>query len=190
MAKPVSGMPKYKITLYQTYYKNEQDYYSERRSLAKLSNSQYKLTLTPDGSNGYQVDVGNSKAKIITGYDFQEVSISENYTVFDKAATISQAIVTVNGKEYNYPTDARIPITFTGGQVRFDKNQGDGVTKVVLKDGTVLDADNFYVEYGNNVAAGKGSFTVILKRNSEGDYPYGGKATFNFTIGNAANVVL
>ena len=190
VAKPVSGQPKHKITLYQTYYKNKDDYSAGRRSLAKLSGSQYKLILIEEGSNSYHVAVDNSKAKIITGYDFRQVTIGENYTVFDKAATITGVKVKINGREYNYPTDTNLPISFTGGQIRFDKNPDEGVMEVILKDGTVLDSDHFYVEYGDNVGAGKGTFTVILKRNSEGEYKYGGKATFRFTIGNVGSVVL
>jgi hypothetical protein len=187
VAKPAKGQPKYKIDLYQTYYKNEADFYDGRMSLAKLSTGQYKLTLTPKGSNNYAVTVGNTKAKVITGYDFQNVKIAEDYTVYDKTAAITGATVRVNGEVYNFPEDAGKPITFTGSQIRFDKKAGDGVTKITLKDGTELGPDSFYVEYGDNVAVGKGksggSFTVILKMNGKGEYSSGGKATFNFTIG-------
>ena len=115
------------------------------------------------------------------------MTIAKDYTVFDKSAVITGATVMVNGQEYNFPADAGKPITFTGNQIRFDRKYGDGVTKITLKDGTELGPDNFYVEYGDNVATGKGksggSFTVILKINTDGEYSFGGKTTFRFTIG-------
>ncbi len=179
VAKPSKGALKYKIDLYEAYFKNKDDYLHGRYSLAKINPSQYKLTLTEEGSNSYKVTVENSKAAIITGYDFTNVSIFDNYTAYDKSAAVASATVNYKGVEYNFPADSSKPIPFTGDQIRLN------VTSVTLKDGTVLGPDNFYVEYGNNITEGKksGTFTVILKKNSGGTYEYGGKGKFTFAIG-------
>lgn len=193
--KPSRGNLQPKITLYQAYYKNGADLDAGRMSLAKIGSGQYKLLLTENGTNNYSVMIGNSKAKIITGYDFNNVALEKDYTIYDSSATIVGAKVSFNGEEYDFPADSKRPLPFKGGQIRFDKNPGDGVISVTLKDGTVLDADNFTVEYGNNnsVGTGKkgGSFTVILKRNSgAGTYQYGGRKTFYFTITGVDGIVI
>jgi hypothetical protein len=48
------------------------------------------------------------------------------------------------------------------------------------------------VEYGDNVASGKGkgSFTIILKQNGAGSYSFGGKKKFTFTISDVEGIVL
>ena len=190
--KKTSKAPTPKITLYQTYYKNEKDYYNGMMSLAALKTDQYKLTLTQADASGnkYDVAVDNKKAKILTGIDFDGVTLDGGYTVYDAAATITGATVMYNGKEYQFPADAKVPIPFKGRQIRFD-GVGNGVTSVRLKDGTVLDGDDFYVEYGDNISQGTGSFTVVLKRNAVTDqYKYGASKKFSFSISKADSIVL
>ena len=190
VSKPAKGSVSPKIELYQVYCDK-----NGNKALAKINKSQYKLTLTENGSNRYSVVVSNTKPKMITGYDFSNVKIAEDYTVYDSTASIVGARVKVNGQEYSFPMDNSTSFTFTGSQIRFDKKAGDGVVSVTLKDGTELTPDDFTVEYGDNTAIGTGkkggSFTITLKRNDKtATYKYGGKATFYFSISKSGTIVM
>ncbi len=174
--KKTDGTLKPKITLYQAYFKNQSDYTDGNLSLAKVAASQYKLEPSVFSGCAYNVAVSN-KGK---AYSFSNVKLGDYYTVYDEAAKIASVTVKYKGEEFTFPGDETKEITYTGSQIRFDS-----ISSITLSNGEVLGSDDAYIEYGNNIKAGKknGSFTVILKRNAVKDsFKYYGTKKFKFTI--------
>ena len=158
------------ITLYQTYFKNKNDRYFGRLSVAPLKNNQFTAVGIKKSENESRVRISAGGNPLITGFKFGDnIYTSSLYHMYDEKAEIAAVKVRYKGQELTFSA-ADIPtLVFEGGQIRFDRNADDGIINVTLKNGTELKAANAELLYGDNIAAGKkkGSVTVKLKYNSE-----------------------
>ncbi len=179
---------KVKITLYQTCFKNEAEYNEKRMSLAKIDPKQYDFTLKgiEGEDHAFLVTVTNKAGMLPaeTGFDFGTgKTLLADYTVYDKAAKITSVTVKKGSETYTLPADSSKPITFTGGAIKFDE-----LVSATLNNGETVDGNSLRAEYKKNVATGKGTITVYLKRETTGyTYKYGGSGKFTFTIQKAAD---
>ncbi|MCR5304139.1 MAG: hypothetical protein K6E33_06200 [Lachnospiraceae bacterium] len=177
-----------KIKLYQVYYKDAADEKKGKLSMASLNSKQFKITTTDiSGTNCCSMDAVFSAQPLISGFNTCDIPLQSAYGEYDAAAKIESATVVYQGSTYTFDAKADVSFPFEGRQIRFDRGEysEDGVISVTLKDGTVLDSENFRVEYGDNIVAKKkgGTFKIILKQNSSTNlFPYGGTAQFKFTI--------
>lgn len=175
------------VSIYQTYYSNRKDRNDLMLSLAPLSSRYYSILKTDETGNSCRLTVRFDGTPVITGFEPDDIPIEGVYSEYAEPAKITGATVVYKGKSYVFEKGSSVALPYEGRQIRFDRNpeKGDGVSEVVLSDGTRLGKNGFYVEYGDNLSAKKngGWFRVVLKQNdASGSFAYGGKAVFKFSI--------
>ncbi len=175
------------VKIYQTYYKNKNDYYNSRLSVAEVREGQYAIETETENANRYRIRLVSAANPIIAGFDIKDnVHLQQYYNIYDEKAVISSVRIRYKDSEYDFSAKEIPEFAFEGGQIRFDRNISDGIISVTLANGTVLGADDCDLSYGLNCASGKksGSITVKLKYNDNTKtFKYGGSGTFKFDIG-------
>ncbi|MCR4763046.1 MAG: hypothetical protein K5696_05915 [Lachnospiraceae bacterium] len=191
--KGVVGLGNPGVKLFQTYYKNEADRERGKLSLALIKPNQYSLDRESETDNSCDLVVSFTGTPVITGFRETSIPIDGSFSVYDSTAKIVSASVVYRGQTYEFGKESAVTLPYEGRQIRFDRTDGEGVLTVTLSDGTVLTPDDFRVEYGDNISAGKntGLIKVILRRNEKtGSYAYGGSVEFRFSISNSEQIVL
>ena len=129
----------------------------------------------------------------MTGFDQAEIPLEGVYSDYSGTAAIVGATVRYNGETYEFDSSTSVSLPYEGRQIRFDRDGSSGVVSVTLKDGPVLSADDFRVEYGDNINAkkGGGTFKIILKYNEKsGTFLFSGEKVFKFNISESEKIIV
>jgi hypothetical protein len=137
------------------------------------------------------VKVENAKSAALTGYDFATNSstLNKHYTVYDKAAAITDVEVRYNGETYYLGRKGvKLSIPYSGKQINGDEIQVISVGIKGSGERLYPAVHPFRAQFGDNATAGKnkGSITIILQRDDPGAYQLGGSKTFKFDITDAS----